>query len=275
LYLNDQVIGYAQFAYFVEEKIIFVDYIVISKHQRKNNTFYEFVEEIREFLQKQDIEYDFILAEVGGFEGNEPAQQTKNLIRLLKMSGFGVVKTNYYHPRLGKTKYDSELQSILMMYSSGEVKTIKKETFFLFLDTIYFKHYKRWYDDFFSERERAEYGNSLLRLIEQSKDDLRKKQKVEINGYLNAYTVQLPATEGRAYGMFAKLTAIVVLFLLLCLGFGAIHLFLKNRLGVETSAQAYIAIASAFLIIFILLVRRERKKESITAIVEKVVDIFS
>lgn len=275
LYLNSELIGYAQLAYFIEEKIVFVDYIALAKEKRKNNTFYEFVEEIREYLLTKDIEYDFILAEVGGFEGNEPAQQTKNLIRLLKMSGFGVVKTNYYHPRLGKNKFESEFQSVLMMYSPDELKSIKKETFFLFLNTIYFKHYKRWYDDFFNEIEKADYGRSLIRLVERSVEDLKKKERVEINGYLNIYTTQLPASSPKSYRPLSKLAAIFVLFTLICTGFGLLHLFIKDKLGVETNAQAYIAIASGFLLIFVLLVRRESKQESITTIIEKTIEKFS
>jgi N-acetylglutamate synthase-like GNAT family acetyltransferase len=178
LYLNEMVIGYAQLAYFAEERLIFVDYIVVEKEFRKNNTFYEFVEEIKEFITAESIEFDFILAEVGGFDNKEPSAATKNLIRLLKMTGFGVVKTNYHHPRLGKANYESEFQSILMLYTPSEVKHIKKETYLSFLKTIYFKHYQRWYANFFDEKDNAEYSNSLIKLFEKSQENLKKKETI-------------------------------------------------------------------------------------------------
>ena len=40
LHLNGQLIGYAQIAYFTEEKIVFIDYIVIEQGRRGNNTFW-------------------------------------------------------------------------------------------------------------------------------------------------------------------------------------------------------------------------------------------
>src|SRR5437868_7979044 len=92
LYLNDLIIGYAQFAYFKEEKIVFIDYLAIEKNSRKNNTFYEFIEKIKEFFIDEEIEYNFIVTEVGYFrQTKEPTEVARNLIRLLKMTSFGVI----------------------------------------------------------------------------------------------------------------------------------------------------------------------------------------
>jgi hypothetical protein len=269
LYFNDIVIGFAQLAYFIEERIIFVDYIVIEKEFRKNNTFYEFVEEIKEFITAENIEFDFILAEVGGFDDKEPSASTKNLIRLLKMTGFGVVKTNYYHPRLGKTNYESEFQSVLMLYTLNELKHIKKDTYFLFLKTIYFKHYQRWYADFFDEKEKAEYGYSLFKLFKKSREILKKKDSIEINGYLNIYTNNLSVATYKPYKKLAKAIAVFVLFIALLIIFGFIHKIVKNKYKIDTNAQVYIILASAFFLLFILLLFNEKKNHSITSIIEK------
>lgn len=270
LYLNNSIIGFAQLAYFKEVKLIFVDYIVIQKESRGNNTFYEFVEEIRTFLITENIEFDYILAEVGGFDENkEPAASTRNLIRLLKMIGFGVIKTNYFHPRLGKNNYESEFLSVLMLYSPDEKKSIKKETFFLLLDTIYFNHYKRWYDVFFDEKTKAEYGKRLIKLVEKNHEELRKKDSVEVNGYMNIYTTGLLPAKHKSYHKLAKGAAVLFLFIILTLIFGIIHKIVKNKYGIDTNAQVYIVLASAFCLLFILLLLTEKKTQSITSVIEK------
>ncbi|UAY53232.1 hypothetical protein [Ferruginibacter albus] len=273
LYLNNDLVGFAQIAYFIEQKIIFVDYIVILREFRKNNTFFEFVEEIRDYLVMKNFQFDYILAEVGGFDDNkEPTNATRNLIRLLKMTGFGVIKTNYYHPRLGKINYESELQSVLMLYTLNEIKTIKKETFFLFLDTIYFNHYKRWYDAFLDEKERAKYGSSLIKLKEKSEENLKKKDIIQINGYTNIYTSTASTSGQKSYEKFAKMLAVVILFIILLVSFGIIHTIVKNKYGIDVNAQLYIVLVSTFSLLFILLFIRESKTKSITSIIESVIN---
>jgi N-acetylglutamate synthase-like GNAT family acetyltransferase len=96
LSLNDTIVGYAQFAYFKEERMIFIDYLAIDKQYRKNNTFYEFLEKLKEFFAEESLYHTYIIAEVGYYkENNVPTEITRNLIRLLKMSGFGVIKMTY------------------------------------------------------------------------------------------------------------------------------------------------------------------------------------
>ncbi len=271
LYLNSIIVGYAQLAYFKEERLIFVDYIVIEEEYRKNNTFYVFLDEIKEFLTNEKFEFDFVLAEIGGFDNKEPSTPTKNLIRLLKMSQFGVIKTTYYHPRLGKINYESELQSILMMYSKGDLKFIKKDTYLLFLNTIYFKHYKRWYDAFFDDKERAEYSNSLINLLEKSKTILKKKETIEVNGYISLFATKTPLNNPVSnYKKLAKVLAVIVLFTALSVLFGIIHLIVKNRYKIETSAQVYIVLAAAFSLLLFLLLFNEKRNHSVTDVVEKI-----
>lgn len=116
-YLNNEIIGYSQFVYFEDEKIIAIDYIVIEEIKRRNNTFYQFLEEIRNFLNQENIHFDYLVAEVGYFdETKSPTEKSRSLIRLLKMSGFGVVKAKYFQPMLGKNNFESELMCILMVF---------------------------------------------------------------------------------------------------------------------------------------------------------------
>jgi hypothetical protein len=99
-YLNDVLIGFSELAYFIKEKTLIVDYLVIDKKFRKNNTFYEFIQKIEEFLNSKNFIIDYIVAEVGFYnEKLEPPEKSKHMIRLLKMAGFSVAKCSYYTPR--------------------------------------------------------------------------------------------------------------------------------------------------------------------------------
>lgn len=271
-YLNDVIIGFAQLVYFVEEKIIFVDYIVIDKEYRKNNTFYEFVEKIKEFIVDENIRFDYILGEVGYYDDNmHPSKNTRTLIRLLKMTGFGILKINYYQPMLGKNNFESELLSVLMIYTSTEIQRIKKETFLLFLKTIYIKHYKRWYDKFFDENAQAEYSLGLNSLINKINETIKKKKYIEINGYSNLYEFKGISPKPKNFLKIAKIIAILLLFAICALIFGTIHVIAKTKFGIDITAQSYIIIASIVVVFFILSLYYEGRTNSITVIIDKII----
>lgn len=273
-FLNDELIGFTQIAYFVDEKLVFVDYIVIDKLYRRNNTFYELVESIRTFTTEQNLEFNYIVGEVGYLnENKEPSETTRNLIRLLKMSGFGVVKTPYYQPMLGKNNFESELQSVLMIYTSSEVKKIKKETFLFIIETIYYKHYKRWFDKFFTEKEQSSYNERLTKLLLKIELDIKKKDFVEINGYSHLYSSQNQTTSSHKYVRLAKVLGLLIVFLVLATLIGAIVVYLKTRFSLEEKELTFISIASFILLFVLLRVFYVNKGDSIMEIIERVIKI--
>jgi hypothetical protein len=250
-YLNNQLIGYAQLAYFSEEKLIFVDYIVIGKEFRRNNTFYELIEELKEYFVENNIFYDYILAEVGGFnEDQEPTNATKSLIRLLKMLGFGVVKADYFHPELGKVRHNNDLQSILMLFTPNEVKSLKKETFLTFINTIYFKHYRRWYSAFFNEYEIKEYDTHLLKLLDNIKHLLRKKEIIEVSIYSNVYSIGKEKSFQQSPPLVFKLLSIFCSILLTSLSFIVVY-FLLNLSNLKHSSTSSAFFCSGVILVFV------------------------
>lgn len=273
LFHNKRIIGFAQLAYFINEKIIFFDYLVIDKEYRKHNTFYQFIEDLREYLNIENMSFDYILAEVGAFqEDMQPSLSARNIIRLLKFIGFKVIKSNYYHPRLGILNYESELKSVLMMYTSADLKSIKKETFNLFIDTIYFKHYVRWYDAFLSEPEKQNYRNGVINLKTKLNKELTEKKTVEINGYHNAVESSTKNINTDIQpSKVAKIIASIVLLILFSIIFGIIHLYLKYKLGIDTTAQTYILIVSSIAVIFVISLLLEGRTKPISIIIQKII----
>lgn len=191
-YLNNILIGFSELAYFVDEKFVIVDYIVIHENHRGNNTFYQFINDIKDFLHKEGIEYNYIVAEVGCYnEGKEPPENSKLLIRLLKMAHFGVVKCNYYVPRVGINDFESEMRAIMMIYSLNESKQIKRETFFQIVNAIYFKYYGRWHNIFVNDLEKTKYETELRTLISKMEKNLSSKNSIEINGLSGLFPLTL------------------------------------------------------------------------------------
>lgn len=272
-YVNNELIGFAQIAFFIDEKLVFVDYIVIDKGHRKNNTFYEFVESIRGFIDDQNMMYDYIVGEVGYVnENKEPTDNTRSLIRLLKMSGFGVVKTSYYQPMLGKNNFESELMSVLMIYTASDAKKIKRETFQLIIETIYYKHYKRWFDRFMNEKEQSIYNDRLNKLFANILNETKKKEYIEINGYAHLYSISTKTPNTNRYYRLAKFLALLLIFIVLAIALGTIVIFLKRNYLLDEKELTFIC-TGAFILLFIIIRIFLNKEDRLIDIIEKVIKI--
>jgi len=273
LYLNNLLIGYAQMAYFVEERFVEVDYLVIDKPYRKNNAFYEFVDKISEFISQEHLVFDFIICEVGCyFENMEPTESSKTLIRLLKMSHFGVIKCSYYVPRLGRTNYESQMRAILMIYSNEELKQLKKETYLMITHTLLFKYYQRWYADFFTNEENEDYQKSLDLLYGAIKKEVDARRAIEINGYQNL----LPLNPTDFNELKAKKGVQVITFFLLFLvsvaAFGGLLLFVKERFKIEVDNQATILAIGVLTASVLTSILFNKKSKILSKLVEKILD---
>lgn len=192
---NDHIVGFAELAFFVAERIAVVDYLVIDAKHRKNNIFFEFVEHITESLTKEGLDVDYVVAEVGYLsDATVPSRYSRLLTRLLKFSGFQVIKAPYYHPRLGVDNYESEMRATLMVLTSDPVNAIKKETYIRILTTIYQKHYLRWYASY-DPAVADEYGQVIAELLDRVQSELADKKTVDINGYGEVMTSESTAVE--------------------------------------------------------------------------------
>jgi hypothetical protein len=241
LYLNGLLIGFTEIAYFKEERFVQVDYIVIDKTYRKNNTFYEFVDKIAGFLEEESIVFDYIICEVGCYFDNlEPTESSKTLIRLLKMSHFGVIKCAYYVPQLGHRNYESQMRAILMIYSNDELKQLKKETYLMVINALYYKYYLRWYSAVFNEREQLDYKKAIDQLFEYIKKDVDHRKSIEINGYQNLLPLNPTDFNEVRANKGAKLISFIFIFVLSLGIFGCLAFIIKNKLGIDIEKQTFL-----------------------------------
>lgn len=276
LYLNDVMVGYGQFTFCKEERLVFIDYMAIEESSRKNNTFYEFVEKIKDFFIEENIQYNYIVTEVGYYkEKKELTEVGKNLIRLLKMTGFGVIKMAYYQPMLGKKNFETEIGGLLMIHTANDSKTLKLETFFNLIDTIYIKIYKRWHDEFLNEQEQLEYSVRLSELKKKIESSAKNKQEIEINGYPNFLPVSQTAMSSSNYVRIAKLVGVFLIFSVLATLIGSLVLWLRKKYNLGADSISLISVGSLIVIVLASRIFYRSEHESLTSAIEKIFKLFN
>lgn len=274
-YQDRNLIGFAEVAYFKQEQVVIVDYIVIDKPFRGNDTFYVFMQKIREFLTTQDLAVNYVVAEIGYAQGSlEPADRTKLLIRLLKMAQFGVVKCSYFLPRLGADNFESEMKGILMIYSTTETNQIRKETFFQIVKAIYFKYYQRWYNEFLTHDQMIEYSRGLHNLVAKLEEELKNKSVIEINGYPGSNLLQGESFKALVRSRTVRFMTGAALLAVCFVVVTGVYLFLRTRFAIDATALGTIFYASLFLVIFLFSAIFERKSNVFSKLVEKILDKF-
>jgi hypothetical protein len=147
LRLNGQIVGFAEMVFFSEQQLLVIDYMVIKEGHRHHSAFFQFADHIRDYLDTHGVRFNAAVTEIGNFsEGDQPSDESRKLIRLLKLLGFGVLKARYYQPPLGLSNPESLMRSTLMILRDDSRDAIKRETFLRIVRTIYYSHYLRWYE---------------------------------------------------------------------------------------------------------------------------------
>lgn len=219
LYANREVAGYAQLAYFQTERLLVADYLVTDPKYRKHNVFFEFSEHLRTALTRDVGEVDYTVVELGYVEsGGRLTDHGKVLVRLLKISGFGVVKAEYHQPQLGMSNHESEMRAVLMISAGNlfKISTLKTETYLRIVHAIYYKHYLRWYSIYTDQQ--SDYEKKLNRLYAAIKASTSKEKSVQVNGHQTVEKGESTVSQGTSdfrFAVFSSLCIIVLLFLLL------------------------------------------------------------
>jgi hypothetical protein len=144
-YCDGMVIGYAEAAYFVAERLIALDYIVVNEPDREPDVFLTFMRYLKNYLESAHQNYRYGVAEVTYGPGRQiRSRDTIKMTRLLQARGFHIIHGPYHQPALGDNR-ESEMQADLLMFSTSEMDSIKPETYLSIVHTLYYKYYLRWY----------------------------------------------------------------------------------------------------------------------------------
>ena len=103
LYVNDKVIGFAEYGYLPQSEILLIDYICTKP--RNHTYFYNFYqmifEDINRLLKKNDQHIKYIITELSLKKDNENKyiDVDSNYFRqLLSIEGFKILRAPYYQP---------------------------------------------------------------------------------------------------------------------------------------------------------------------------------
>ena len=179
IYENDEIIGLYHFAHFKKQQIVFIDYIVIAEEYRIKNNFNIVVDKFFFLLKTENIDYKYILCEVENNIGNK-----RSLVKLYNRKNFKSFELDYNNPFLNinhktsKLEYDYEINNNrynLMVYTSDNIQQVNKFEFLDIINTIYYNHYRRWYEPFLNDEQGKEYNyhidklkNNIINMIEEN-----------------------------------------------------------------------------------------------------------
>lgn len=214
LYEDESIIGFSQLVYFKQARLVMIDYMAIDEKRRANSAFYSFTDLIRCELRDLKLDINFIITEIEyDLCKKKPTENGTVMIRLLKQSGFGVLKAEYFQPKLGFNNTESAPCAVLMIDVRSSKDSITKESYLKIVNTIYFNHYLRWYTPILKQEELACYKQELDELYTKIVSALSNKNKVDINGYKSIFDSQAPVDlekKGLNFGTFSFIIILLV-----------------------------------------------------------------
>ena len=220
-YCNNAIIGYIQFAYFAQERIVAFDYLLLHEQHRTHGQYFLLIELLKKWLDEQNWEIDYIVAEVAVDFAPREVNKQPPLIELFKQAGFAVADCPYYQPQLGLDNQQSDIQAYFLIRPSEPMSFIAPSVFIKLVETVYFKHYKRWYMPFLDEHSR--YEQLLVERFSEIKTIVGGMKAIELDG-VKETTIALTPTAPpprrsqwwRQY-LSSVCTAVLVLVICFCL----------------------------------------------------------
>ena len=187
LYVSGILIGYVEFIYLRKERLIHFDYFIIDEERRTFGAFYTFADEMRSFFQEENIEWDFITAEVAHLDVvNGVSKYAQRLIRLFHQIGFCEVLAEYWQPLLGVEHQDTSVKATLLILPRVEMQTISRARLLELVSAIYRKHYVEWYS-VYKDTEK-QYRDQTEQLFADLEKHLANKHEIQLRGLERSFT---------------------------------------------------------------------------------------
>lgn len=176
LYVNNTVVGFAEYGYLPQSEVLLIDYICTSP--RNHTYFYNFYqmlfEDISGLLKKKNNYIKYIITELSLKKDNENKyiDVDSNYYRqLLTMEGFKILRTPYYQPyyNMKGELSISDFNLVIKPLINGLFpKTNIDATFYQEIMTdIYMNHYVAWYEKYMNPNDVNQFFNNLLDRIKK------------------------------------------------------------------------------------------------------------
>ncbi len=269
LYLNNYPIGFCQGIYLKTEKIVFIDYCVIDPDYR-GRAFSEFSYMIRDFFVEKKLDINYYITEVAYLNQRLiPAESALKLMRLIKMTGFKVIKALYVQPELGLGNHESEMNAALMIFINGgcDYQSIKKETYLDIVHTVFYRHYIPWYQPFMDPKEWEMYRKKV--------DNAYNKITANIEHdpiALKGEPMKFPLVSPPKYHMFKIILSILTPILLVIITFFLVY-YLEHVWGVQSNTQ-YVVWSIVGIILSISLIIKSIIQKDWNVVISWIKDLF-
>lgn len=187
LYVNNSIVGYAEYGYLPENQILLIDYICTNP--RNHTYFYNFYhmiyEDINDILKKKNFYIKYIATELSlkKDKKNKYIDTDSNYFRqLLSIEQFKVLKSPYYQP-YRNAEHKLEIMefniAIKPMVNGLYAKTEIDNNFYkAMLTDIYTNHYAVWYEKFMDSEQVENFFSDLINKIDK---EFTNKVKIEID----------------------------------------------------------------------------------------------
>lgn len=176
LYVNNTVVGFAEYGYLPQSEVLLIDYICTSP--RNHTYFYNFYqmlfEDISELLKKKSYYIKYVITELSLKKDSENKyiDVDSNYFRqLLTMEGFKILRTPYYQPycNMKGELSISEFNLVIKPLINGLFpKTNIDATFYQeIMADIYMNHYAAWYEKYMNPNDVNKFFANLLERVKK------------------------------------------------------------------------------------------------------------
>jgi hypothetical protein len=246
LYMGVDLVGYIEFIFLPKERLIHFDYFIIESARRTAGAFYTFADQLRSFFDEENLEWDFLTAEVLDLDVvNGTSKSAQRHIRIFRLAGFSEALAEYEQPLLGIEHPDTVVMARLMILPRVEMDSISKTRYLEIVSAIYRKHYGEWYGIYVETAEK--YQRSLDTLLAAAEERLRDKKEIQLKKPEQDFSESTPDAEPPLRG------GLVYLLKILLSGVAAaiFHRLLKQStdysvpwlIGISLSAFVLLAVA--------------------------------
>ena len=182
-YRNGQLVGFAEACFLRPESLLMFDYLVIDQPFRGNNVYYEFVDQLRRYLEEAHPDFRFAVAEACYGPGlTRPSRECALHSRLMKLQGFRVARAPYYQPRLSLNDAESEMNADLLFFApDSPADTMRIETYLRVVRCIYFDYYLPWKG--YTPGGTEAYERYIGNLYQRVKREIGQASSIVINGH--------------------------------------------------------------------------------------------
>lgn len=153
LLFNDNIIGFAEFAYLRKVQTIVIDYMAMDEQYKKNSIFYPFLHLLLNYISSDKIDVVYIVTEISvRNHGIDTDQESAFFKKMLSTEDFYVIDAPYYQPCLGNN-IESNFKCELLIKMPAPAKHITAKTYRDIIYELYFSHYYTWYSRFLNVQD--------------------------------------------------------------------------------------------------------------------------